>query len=106
MFARTTFTGSALLGQIVADHRKPLKWTRDRSLFPLRARESRNTERGMYAVGKLNDYLITPILDGWDDDKLIGWNLTINPGTYSERTMSFGKQAAAKEEVGFIEGRH
>ena len=105
MFGRNgNFTGNALLGQIVAEHRKPLKWTRDRFAFPLRVIESRKTDRGVYAVGK-NDYLITPILDSWADDKLVGWRLTINPGTFSEVSKTFGRQAEAKDEAVHIEAR-
>lgn len=90
-------TGNALLGQIVADSRKPLKWTRDRSLFPLRVRESYNTEGGLYAQGS-SDFLIVPMIDSWTD-RNVGWKLIVNPGTYSETWVTFGYQKDAKEEA-------
>lgn len=107
MFGRNgNFTGNALLGQIVAEHRKPLKWTRNRFAFPARVIESRDTSRAIYAQGKRNDYLIVPILDSWNDDKLVGWNLILNPGTHDDRVFAFGKQAEAKAEAAVHEANH
>ena len=106
MFARNgNFTGNALLGQIVAEHRKPLKWTRDRFAYPARVIDAHTTARSVYAQGKTNDYLIMPILDSWANDKLVGWRLIVNPGTFSERELSFAKQAEAKEDAALRESR-
>jgi hypothetical protein len=109
MFGRNgNFTGNALLGQIAADHRKPLKWTRDLTLLGARRDRVRvySTERGVYAQGNRDDYLVTPIIDTWANDKTVGWNLTINPGTTAERVLSFDTQREAKENAAVIERHH
>lgn len=83
----------------------PIKWTRTRSNIPLRVRESRNTERGLYSQGKRTDYLIVPVLDSWDMSQIVGWDLVVNPGTHDERTYGYVHQRNAKECAAMIEAR-
>lgn len=118
MFGRTNFTGNALLGQIVAESRKPaLKWTRDANKMPSRAfyhakfnnavspLSGARTGSSIFAAGFRHEYLVTAIIDSWCGDKIVGWSLTIDPGTYSERTRDFDKQAEAKEAAAIHEAR-
>lgn len=102
MFGRNgNFTGNALLGQIVAESKPALKWTRD--LSALARRDGLYaSEVGIYAIGKRTDYLVTKIEDEYNGQRG-GFLLTVNPGTYGERLFAFNTQREAKQEAAFIE---
>ena len=105
MFGRNgNFTGNALLGQIVTEHRKPLKWTRDLGRVPMRC-GTIGTDKGLYAQGRRTDYLIVPVIDS-GTDKRVGWKLRIDPGTYGERTFDYDTQAEAKDHAVVHEANH
>ena len=75
---------------------RTLKFSRN---FPNRPQFS----GALYTQGNRNDYLIKAYRDSWDNYKVTGWLLIVNPDTTAQRTYFFDRQAQAREEANIIE---
>ena len=73
------------------DNGPKLRWKREAP-----SRVGFNPDKFIYAQGKAHDYLIKQIRDGWFYEKVVGYALTIDPGTYSPKTFTFDRQGDAK----------
>ena len=77
---------------------RTLKFSRN---FPSRPQFSGS----LYTQGERNDYLIKAYRDSWDNYKVTGWLLIVNPDSDAQRTYIFDRQSQAREQANIIESQ-